>query len=71
MLTARGSLVDLLSISRLPRKPDFVIVSGDITIKGDRQGMDDFKAWLFTNIEANNLTSPERIVRVPGNHDVT
>ena len=64
-----GRLVEYLEA--LPRKPDFVVVSGDVTIKGNRQGMEDFRTWLFTNIETNNLPSPDRIIIVPGNHDVT
>lgn len=58
-------------IEALPRKPDFVVVSGDVTIKGERQGMEDFKAWLFSNMKSNSLPPRERIIIVPGNHDVT
>lgn len=52
-------------------KPDFVVVSGDISIRGDRGGLERFKAWLEREINNGVLPGPERFLLVPGNHDVT
>jgi len=68
----REKQLDRLSgyVSALPRKPDIVVVSGDITNQGDRAGMEVFRDWLFKHIEAEEFPPAERIILVPGNHDV-
>ncbi|MBB2713320.1 UNVERIFIED_ORG: 3',5'-cyclic AMP phosphodiesterase CpdA [Rhizobium etli] len=33
-------------MTELPKKPDFVIVSGDITIRGHEDGFEEFRHWL-------------------------
>ncbi|MEM5317167.1 metallophosphoesterase [Paraburkholderia sp. JHI869] len=57
-------------VSSLPAVPDFVVVSGDITIRGDRSGLDTFLIWLIALIKAKKLPPAERILLTPGNHDV-
>ncbi|WP_449394730.1 metallophosphoesterase family protein [Devosia riboflavina] len=52
-------------------KPDYVVVSGDITIRGDIGGLETFKAWLAAGIQTEILPPAGRILLVPGNHDVT
>ncbi|WP_454758521.1 metallophosphoesterase family protein [Caulobacter segnis] len=56
-------------LAAMPR-PDYVVVSGDITIQGDREGLDNFKDWLEQQIDKGVLPPPERFMIVPGNHDV-
>lgn len=51
-------------------KPDFVIVSGDITTRGDQQGFENFTEALKKCIESSAFPSARHIVIVPGNHDV-
>ena len=58
-------------ISSLTRMPDFVVVSGDITIKGDRAGLEQVRDWLIRLSNDGLLPPPDRILVVPGNHDVT
>ncbi|WP_167377873.1 metallophosphoesterase [Rhizobium gallicum] len=58
-------------ITELPSKPDFVIVSGDITIRGQEDGFEEFRLWLLDLIASGHLPPRERIMVVPGNHDVT
>ncbi len=53
----------------LDRKPDYVIISGDVTVAGRKDGFQsthDFIDWLESNF---NITR-NNIVVVPGNHDV-
>lgn len=54
----------------LPNLPDFVVVSGDITIRGDRGGLEIFRDWLTDMSKQRVLPGPERIFIAPGNHDV-
>jgi len=58
-------------ITSLSVKPSYVIVSGDITIKGQLDGMVSFRAWLYKHIESGHLPDSSKIMIVPGNHDVT
>lgn len=58
-------------IENFAKTPDFVIVSGDITIKGQPDGLEIFRSWLYQHMEAGNLPPPARVILVPGNHDVT
>ena len=58
-------------IVALEKKPDFVIVSGDITIRGQLDGLKQFRAWLLSLIDSGHLPPRDRIMVVPGNHDVS
>jgi 3',5'-cyclic AMP phosphodiesterase CpdA len=50
-------------------RPQFALISGDLTVAGDRSGFDEFKELLVEH--AGILPEDrERIVVVPGNHDV-
>jgi len=51
-------------------KPDFVVVSGDLTVGGGRQGMMDFRDFVIGKIRLGKLPEASRIIVVPGNHDV-
>jgi 3',5'-cyclic AMP phosphodiesterase CpdA len=57
-------------ITSLSVKPNYVVVSGDITIKGQLDGMEIFRAWLYNHIATDHLPEPSKIIIVPGNHDV-
>jgi predicted phosphodiesterase len=59
-----------LYLRDLPRRPDYVVVSGDVTNRGDVQGLRDFRAWLVTQIDDGVLPPAECIILTPGNHDV-
>lgn len=67
-----NSPLDLLGnyVRALPKRPDFVVVSGDITIKGDRQGLEQTREWLLRQCRLGLLPQPEKILVVPGNHDI-
>ena len=57
-------------ISALARKPDYVIISGDIAIKGRKEGMETFRDWLLQHVKLGHLPPTKQILIVPGNHDV-
>jgi 3',5'-cyclic AMP phosphodiesterase CpdA len=59
-----------LYLQALPRRPDFVVVSGDLTIRGGSAGFQEVRKWLLTEITRATLPPAERILLVPGNHDV-
>jgi endonuclease/exonuclease/phosphatase family metal-dependent hydrolase len=58
-------------IKALPRCPDYVVVSGDISIAGKPAGMKQFREMVTQLIRDHALPPADRIVVVPGNHDVT
>ncbi|BFG81009.1 hypothetical protein PTKU46_90430 [Paraburkholderia terrae] len=68
----RTQRVERLSkyIDRLPASPDFLVVSGDITIAGDPAGLAAFEKALIRGIKDHKLPDARHIVIVPGNHDV-
>jgi 3',5'-cyclic AMP phosphodiesterase CpdA len=57
-------------VRALRRRPDFVVVSGDLTLKGSREGLIEVRRWLDEHIASDHLPPHSRIVVVPGNHDV-
>lgn len=57
-------------LSAMMEKPDYVVVSGDITIQGNEEGHSKFADWLNASIQSNILPGAENIIVVPGNHDV-
>jgi len=67
----RGRLIERLTdyLEVLPQ-PDFVVISGDLTNRGERQGIKDVHTWLSKRIKQGTLPGPDRILVVPGNHDV-
>ena len=68
----RVSMLERLNdyISDLPKRPDYVVVSGDMTIAGDPDGMRQVRDWLVKGIASGILPPAECIVVMPGNHDV-
>lgn len=58
-------------IDHLPINPDFVVVSGDITIAGDPKGFADFEQVLLNGIRNRRLPDARHTIIVPGNHDVS
>lgn len=69
----RPTLLDRLStyLEQLQVPPDYVAITGDLTNKGDRKGLEQVKSWLTAKIEAKILPPANRILITPGNHDVT
>ncbi|HEV3074285.1 MAG TPA: metallophosphoesterase [Thermoanaerobaculia bacterium] len=57
-------------LERLDKCPDYVVITGDITNRGDLSGFQQVREWLLTNIERGILPDPKRILITPGNHDV-
>lgn len=55
----------------LPARPDFVAITGDLTIQGREEGLDIFRTWLQERIKEETLPKYDRFLIVPGNHDVT
>jgi 3',5'-cyclic AMP phosphodiesterase CpdA len=68
----RKSMLDRLStyLRELPSVPDYVIVSGDTTNRGNPEGMQAFHLWLNDRIDEHVLPNKSHILVVPGNHDV-
>lgn len=68
----RQTLLERLTeyLKALPRTPDYVVVSGDITLRGRPEGFATFRSWLIDRINERTLPQSERIMVVPGNHDV-
>ena len=58
-------------IAELPVKPDYVVVSGDITLKGGREGFREFNRMVRKLINRGKLPAVNKFIVVPGNHDVT
>ena len=54
----------------LPKPPDYVVVSGDLTIAGRASGYASFVETFEELIRGGYLPPADRIVVVPGNHDV-
>lgn len=57
-------------IRNLKIKPDYVIFSGDITIRGEKEGFDEFDKFIDIMIDENLFPSAKNIITCPGNHDV-
>lgn len=68
--TQRDALADLIKFQGLPRCPDFVVVSGDVTIAGRPDGWKSYLETMEPLIEEGLLPSAGRFILVPGNHDV-
>ena len=58
-------------VRALPRCPDYVVVSGDLTIGGRADGFADFTKLVTSLIDGGRFPPVDRILVVPGNHDVT
>lgn len=58
-------------IQDLPTKPDYVVVSGDITVRGSAAGFEKFHQVMIRLIGKGKLPSANKFIIVPGNHDVT
>lgn len=58
------------SIKELPTVPDFVVVSGDITLKGESDGFKLFNKFIKDLIRQKKLPRADSFIIVPGNHDV-
>jgi endonuclease/exonuclease/phosphatase family metal-dependent hydrolase/3',5'-cyclic AMP phosphodiesterase CpdA len=69
--TQRDAFVNFVQAGGLPRCPDFVVVSGDVTVRGDPQGWQLYLNTVEPLIRAGWLPNADRFVLVPGNHDVT
>ena len=68
----RQRLLDRLSryLRSLAAKPDFVVISGDITIQGRVEGYQRVRDWLIDLQKKGIIPDLCRIIIVPGNHDV-
>ncbi len=71
--TERAQRVNRLPtyIRNLPACPDFLVVSGDITIAGNPAGFAEFETTLLSGSRDLRLPDARHIVIVPGNHDVS
>lgn len=69
----RQRLLERLSryLRALDKKPDFVVISGDITIQGRVDGYKRVREWVIELQNEGVLPESDRIIIVPGNHDVT
>ena len=65
----RSRLGQLLEF--LPSVPDFVVVSGDVTIGGQDNGFAQFNTLIDEYTTSGKLPAASRFVVVPGNHDVS
>jgi Calcineurin-like phosphoesterase len=72
-LATRETRRDILTqyLRSLPEPPDFVIVSGDLTIAGREEGLQEFRETILELCEAGHLPGPNHILVVPGNHDLS
>jgi endonuclease/exonuclease/phosphatase family metal-dependent hydrolase len=68
--TQRHALTDLIKAQGLPRCPDFVVVSGDVTIAGQPEGWQSYLETVEPLVAAGLLPPADRFILVPGNHDV-
>jgi len=68
----RKKMLDRLTkyVHALPSVPHFVVVTGDLTIQGSEIGLADFRSWVEARINEKVLPKYDRIMVVPGNHDV-
>ncbi|MFC2079669.1 metallophosphoesterase family protein [Candidatus Bipolaricaulota bacterium] len=68
----RAKSLDRLSeyITDFEVEADYVVISGDVTIRGDSDGLRNFRDWLTKQIADKILPPAERVLLVPGNHDV-
>jgi 3',5'-cyclic AMP phosphodiesterase CpdA len=68
----RRSVVERLGqyLRALPDAPDYVCITGDVTVAGDAGGFTEFRDWIRPLIGDGVLPPPERIILTPGNHDV-
>jgi 3',5'-cyclic AMP phosphodiesterase CpdA len=68
----RQTLLERLSdyLRAFPSAPDYVVISGDFTLRGSAEGLSIVKNWIVEAIQARLLPSAERFIIVPGNHDV-
>ena len=69
--TQREGFINFIRAGGLPRRPDFVVISGDVTVRGGQEGWNVYLDTIDPLIAAGRLPSADRFVLVPGNHDVT
>jgi 3',5'-cyclic AMP phosphodiesterase CpdA len=67
-ITTQSRLEDVLKIG-VPTKPAAIVISGDITTKGDNAGFMNAREFVKALLEKFEL-SPKNLVIVPGNHDI-
>lgn len=72
LLNTKSEKIDKFKeyIKSLPAKPDYVVVSGDITQKGEIDGFNLFNDFIVDLIKKGKLPPVDRFIIVPGNHDV-
>ncbi len=72
LLNTRSEKIDRFReyIKDLPDRPDYVVVSGDITTKGEEDGFEIFNEIAVELIKDGKLPSVDKFIIVPGNHDV-
>ncbi|MRN56383.1 tetratricopeptide repeat protein [Paenibacillus monticola] len=66
---ALDSLVDTISKVTENEKPDIVVISGDITWQGSKEGFEQAAIWIEKLLIKLNLTTTELII-CAGNHDI-
>lgn len=68
--TTRADLLER-SLRALPAPPDYVVLSGDFTIGGRPDGLQQCSELLNRLIDEEVFPPVDRVIVVPGNHDVT
>lgn len=58
-------------MAKLSIKPDYVVVSGDVTVRGERAGFEEFNRVIKELIKKGKLPTVDKFIVAPGNHDVT
>lgn len=64
------TLFNFIDGDRLPCCPDFVVVSGDITIAGNADGWESYLKTMSPLIRSRRLPPADHFILVPGNHDI-
>lgn len=69
----RSRYIDRLAhyLRGLSQTPDYVVITGDFTNRGNEEGFGDVRRWLLKQIHEGLLPDPSRFLVTPGNHDVT
>lgn len=68
----RSRYIDRLAryLRGLYPRPDYVVITGDFTNRGNEAGFQETRQWLLQQIHEGFLPDPSRFLITPGNHDV-
>lgn len=60
----------LAAVQAMKDRPDIVVISGDITWRGQKSGYEEAAVWIKRVLDACGLGT-DRLIVCPGNHDVS